>query len=715
MPLDWRREVRPETVADLIARKKYARAIDLVQSRLGTEPTPAVRLQLANLLVQAGRGPEAVPLFMGLADEFVALGFLARAIAALKRVEKIEPGRSDVESRLRSLARERTVTAKHPLAVIPAPAAPLPRRPAPAPEPQATPSAPTPPAPSVAPEIPQETTPSEGRVKGRLGGAWRRLFGTESREGASIPKKEPSPASGEPVAEVPAQEEGAAPPPIDFTDTVPGPRSRLPEEDTKPKILLPGEHPDAPSVRRPRREPTPGEEFLSMPEDALLDSVEDLIEDLFLPALGPPPAPAPPVSLVVGGLAGLMFDELRPDERLSVLRGLKLRTFEPGDVLVTEGEPRSGLYLLTVGGVKAYARDAESRNHPMGRLEEGDFFGDIVSRSGLPKNATLVASAPGELLEFDQASLDHLAASHPQVWARMHAFARERALSQKASVATEEAFGTPTGETFEPKLRLRVASAFLHAGQREEALQILLDLTDELVRRGEVDKAVALLKKIERVRSGDMPPARGALPARPEEPRRRKPVVTDDRLGLWIHGLSKPTARAPSSPKEPRVWADRLAEPETLRAYAGLRDCRLFDELDEEHLLTLLQRLPLESCEPGDIALTEGDRSDSVLVLATGRLKVFVRQRSGRNALLRELGEGEFLGDIEVLAGLPRTATATATATAAAPSMLLRIGRKPLEALCRTHPHTRKVLEEALAARSTNPEELSLRDDPGGD
>jgi CRP-like cAMP-binding protein len=88
-----------------------------------------------------------------------------------------------------------------------------------------------------------------------------------------------------------------------------------------------------------------------------------------------------------------MFDELGPDERLAVLRGLKLRTFEPGDVLVTEGEPPSGLYLLTAGGVKVYARDAESRNHPVGRLDEGDFFGEIASRSGLPRNATVVATA----------------------------------------------------------------------------------------------------------------------------------------------------------------------------------------------------------------------------------------------------------------------------------------------------------------------------------
>jgi hypothetical protein len=292
----------------------------------------------------------------------------------------------------------------------------------------------------------------------------------------------------------------------------------------------------------------------------------------------------------------------------------------------------------------------------------------------------------------------------------MHAFARERAQQRQAASALEEASGALTGETFEPKLRLRVASAFLRAGQREDAVQILLELADELMRRGEGDKAVALLKKVEEVRTRDVPVGRAPMPTRPPVASRRRPVVTDDKLGQWLHGLARPTGRGSSPPPKPRVWADRLSEPETLRAYAGLRDCRLFDELDEEGLLTLLQRLPLESCEPGDIVLTEGELSDSVLVVATGRIKVFVRQHSGGDALVRELGEGDFLGEIGVLAGVARTATATA----ATPTMLLRIARKPLEALCRSYPHARKVLEDVLAARSTNPEESSLRNPAAG-
>ncbi len=68
------------------------------------EATVNQRLRLADLLVQLGRTAEAVPVFMTLAEELAADGFTARAIACLKRVEKLEKGRPDVEARLSALA-----------------------------------------------------------------------------------------------------------------------------------------------------------------------------------------------------------------------------------------------------------------------------------------------------------------------------------------------------------------------------------------------------------------------------------------------------------------------------------------------------------------------------------------------------------------------------------------------------------------------------------
>ncbi|MBI3932723.1 MAG: cyclic nucleotide-binding domain-containing protein [Acidobacteria bacterium] len=104
MPLAWLRGDKDLSVEELIARKKYSRAVEVLreQFRLGSRD-PRMRHQLAEVLVMAGKGREAIPILIGLADEYALEGFAAKAIAVLKKIEKIEPGRADVEKKLASL------------------------------------------------------------------------------------------------------------------------------------------------------------------------------------------------------------------------------------------------------------------------------------------------------------------------------------------------------------------------------------------------------------------------------------------------------------------------------------------------------------------------------------------------------------------------------------------------------------------------------------
>lgn len=60
--------------------------------------------------------------------------------------------------------------------------------------------------------------------------------------------------------------------------------------------------------------------------------------------------------------------------------------------------------------------------------------------------------------------------------------------------------------------------------------------------------------------------------------------------------------------------------------------------------------------EDGATVTREGDEADAFYVVVDGRLDV---SRNGMT--LRELGPGEFLGEISLLDGRPRTATVTAT------------------------------------------------------
>jgi CRP-like cAMP-binding protein len=58
----------------------------------------------------------------------------------------------------------------------------------------------------------------------------------------------------------------------------------------------------------------------------------------------------------------------------------------------------------------------------------------------------------------------------------------------------------------------------------------------------------------------------------------------------------------------------------------------------------------------GAVLLKEGDNSDFVLLILTGKLEVFV-ERDGRNLVLTEANPGTILGELAMLCGMPRSAS----------------------------------------------------------
>ena len=114
MAFDWLRrttnEVRSnprggeqENVTDLVARKKFSRAIAVLRSQFEAgNRSPELRLQFADVLIQGGRAEDALPVLIGVADELAGAS-RDRAIQALRRAEQIAPGREEVVMRLATL------------------------------------------------------------------------------------------------------------------------------------------------------------------------------------------------------------------------------------------------------------------------------------------------------------------------------------------------------------------------------------------------------------------------------------------------------------------------------------------------------------------------------------------------------------------------------------------------------------------------------------
>jgi hypothetical protein len=331
---------QPASVSDLIARKKYGKAVDALMSQFKEgSRDPRLRIQLADVLVLEGKGQKAVPILIGVADEFAREGFAAKAIAVLKKIDKIEPGRSDVEGRLAGLIKQ-----KHEE------------------------------GPTLATRL--KTLPELG---------------------------------------------------IEEFDLEPADRSSQAAQLAAPASAL-------------------ATEAIAAPE-ATMESEEDVLDLPDLSELGEEPR-APE-----GPLRSPLFSDFTEEELVAVIHGLRLLTFDPGDIILTEGEPGDSLFVLTTGFVKAFVRNPAGRHIEVRQIYEGDFFGEISILTGKPRTATITAGAHCELLELDKPTLDSISATHPHVLQVLEDFYKQRANSAQEAQARNMVFGEARQRTQPPPSR----------------------------------------------------------------------------------------------------------------------------------------------------------------------------------------------------------------------------------------------------------------------
>ncbi|MFZ2491425.1 MAG: cyclic nucleotide-binding domain-containing protein [Thermoanaerobaculia bacterium] len=323
-------------VPDLIARKKYAEALAMLQEQLRNSPGDnSLRMQTADVLALQGKVDEATRLLEAVADDFAMQGFAAKATAVLKKIQKLDPARKDLEPRIVELFKSQGGAA-----------------------PVSRPRTVEAPAQAAADSMLDLgiVPPDDDALD----------IGFESPSPANAPAPPPAP---EPIAAA-LFDPGPASAPLDLSGS-PGASELLDFSEFS------GAEPVASEAEESRRRSP-------------------------------------------------LFDDLSEDELLEVMRGLELLTYEPGDILVSEGEKGDSLYVLTSGSAKAFVRNRDGGNTQVRQLNEGDFFGEISILTGKPRTATITAAGHCELLRLDRATLDAITSTHPRVREVLQQFYEER-------------------------------------------------------------------------------------------------------------------------------------------------------------------------------------------------------------------------------------------------------------------------------------------------
>jgi len=88
-----------------VARKEYPKAIAAYRSQITAQPKNYVlRQKVADVLCLAGREKDSLADYSAAADGYQQEGFLIKAIAILKKMQKLDPGNASVEARLTKLS-----------------------------------------------------------------------------------------------------------------------------------------------------------------------------------------------------------------------------------------------------------------------------------------------------------------------------------------------------------------------------------------------------------------------------------------------------------------------------------------------------------------------------------------------------------------------------------------------------------------------------------
>jgi tetratricopeptide (TPR) repeat protein len=122
-----------------------------------------------------------------------------------------------------------------------------------------------------------------------------------------------------------------------------------------------------------------------------------------------------------------LFEVLSPEEKAAVVREMVLVEHDEGDIIITEGEEGSSLYVVVSGEVKVFTRGPRGESVALAALGEGDFFGEVSVLSGKPRTATITAAKRSELLRLDRDKLDAIIARHPRVRTVLEDFYKRRA------------------------------------------------------------------------------------------------------------------------------------------------------------------------------------------------------------------------------------------------------------------------------------------------
>lgn len=136
----------------------------------------------------------------------------------------------------------------------------------------------------------------------------------------------------------------------------------------------------------------------------------------------------------------------------------------------------------------------------------------------------------------------------------------------------------------------------------------------------------------------------------------------------------------------------------------------LFSELSESDLEAITKLTVTRNFPKNTIILCEGDQSDSLYVILSGKVKVYLSDDEGKEVTLNVQGEDEYFGELALLDSAPRSASVVTLEK----TQLAVISKSAFEQCMEKNPDISLKVSRGLARRlrelSENVRSLALMD-----
>jgi serine phosphatase RsbU (regulator of sigma subunit) len=131
-----------------------------------------------------------------------------------------------------------------------------------------------------------------------------------------------------------------------------------------------------------------------------------------------------------------------------------------------------------------------------------------------------------------------------------------------------------------------------------------------------------------------------------------------------------------------------------------------FTDLPADELDRIMAQLEIVNLRSGEILFREGEAGEHMYIVVSGDLEILMAPNTDNELILNRVPQGEYIGEMSLITGAPRTASVRAHGDV----VLLSMSRAQLMDLLQSHPHLASTMVHVLSHRLDNTNVSTFRD-----